>query len=430
MRSVLQPPRALLLVCAYLVHFYLLLSEASHCSLPLQPRCSLDTLQPLLIKATSRSSCYSPSTKWHDALTARDSSPLLWLRATMDSVLSYSAHSTELSLFCLLFQLHFVVVYIAVFTVSSSGTSDTTVWSSVRGRCSRFTVKVFYNNAFCCLSLVWKVRCRCGPSVVSNTTPTPLCDSLGCVHPHNEGLHRGLLSRRGPLVHPAPLTCHRFSLFFVVSLFTGLVTFTRYFPSRVLLTVSLLSRARGRHHVFEFCHGYVGAFLKATLRRRLLLNAKTDFCWKSHLPGSSRAPSTSEPPACRFPGPCASAFKRFSAETHQHLLDLPVASTAPSESSAPVLSFHCSPFKMFWSLLSRRSPCQSTDSCTLRSKLMQRVGRLSRASFFLVPKILVLLSERVCQGTCWCFHCSSNLWIFSFFLRFFSVSVLFLFSVC
>ena len=25
-------------------------------------------------------------------------------------------------------------------------------------------------------------RCRCGPSVVSNTTPTPLCDTLGCVH--------------------------------------------------------------------------------------------------------------------------------------------------------------------------------------------------------------------------------------------------------
>ena len=45
-------------------------------------------------------------------------------------------------------------------------------------------------------------RCRCGPSVVSNTTPTPLCtqlmrrqqqrqphyDYLGCVHPHCEGL--------------------------------------------------------------------------------------------------------------------------------------------------------------------------------------------------------------------------------------------------
>ena len=36
--SVLQPPRALLLVYAYSVHFCLLLSEASHCNLQLQSR--------------------------------------------------------------------------------------------------------------------------------------------------------------------------------------------------------------------------------------------------------------------------------------------------------------------------------------------------------------------------------------------------------
>ena len=54
-------------------------------------------------------------------------------------------------------------------------------------------------------------RCRCGPSVVSNITPTPLCDSLGCVHPHYEGLHRGLLPQRGRSVRPAPLACHRSS---------------------------------------------------------------------------------------------------------------------------------------------------------------------------------------------------------------------------
>ena len=50
--------------------------------------------------------------------------------------------------------------------------------------------------------------------MVSNTTTTPLCDSLGCVHPHNEGLH-GLLSRRGPSsVCSAPLTCPPSSCFF------------------------------------------------------------------------------------------------------------------------------------------------------------------------------------------------------------------------
>ena len=45
-----------------------------------------------------------------------------------------------------------------------------------------------------------EIRCRCGSSVISNT----LCASLGCVHPHNEGFHRGLLSRRGRLVRPTP----------------------------------------------------------------------------------------------------------------------------------------------------------------------------------------------------------------------------------
>ena len=65
----------------------------------------------------------------------------------MGSILSFT-----LSRFCQLFQLHVVVVYSAVFADASSGTSDTTVWSSFRGRCSRFTVEVFYNNAFCCLS--------------------------------------------------------------------------------------------------------------------------------------------------------------------------------------------------------------------------------------------------------------------------------------
>ena len=82
-------------------------------------------------------------------------------------------------------------------------------------------------------------RCRCFPLVVSNTTPTPLCASLGCVHPHYEGLHRGLLPRRGPSVRPALLACHRSSCLSRLVSFTGLATFTRYFSSRVLMTFFL-----------------------------------------------------------------------------------------------------------------------------------------------------------------------------------------------
>ena len=61
-------------------------------------------------------------------------------------------NTAELFRFSLLFQLHFVVVYSAVLADSPSGTSDTTAWSSVHGRCSRSTVEVLYNNAVCCLS--------------------------------------------------------------------------------------------------------------------------------------------------------------------------------------------------------------------------------------------------------------------------------------
>ena len=176
--------------------------------------------------------------------------------------------------------------------------------------------------------LVWKVRCRCGPSVVSNITSTPLCDSLGCVHPHNEGLHSGLLSRRGPSVRPAPLTCHRSSLL-------SLVWF---------LSLSLSFSHATSLHVFCWlflCLVHAGVPTSLNSVARLLLNAVyrlllnvTDASL-SFLPGTSRTSCTSEP-AWRLSGPCASASNCYSAGTHQHLLDLTVASTAPSESSAPV----------------------------------------------------------------------------------------------
>ena len=125
-------------------------------------------------------------------------------------------------------------------------------------------------------------RCRCGPSVFSNTTPTPLCASLGCVHPHNEGLHRGLLSRRGPSVRSAPLACHRSSCLSLSSDF--FVTFARYFSSHVLITSSASQ-----------CHSHYGqmrlrvlnpdaSHLHCTRERPTLLN-----CARSRLSAGCRS---------------------------------------------------------------------------------------------------------------------------------------------
>ena len=73
---------------------------------------------------------------------------------------------------------------------------------------------VVHKNVFCDEGdSFWKIRCCCGPSVISNTTPTPLCASLGCVRP-SESSRRGLLPRR-----PAPLACHRSSLLFFSGFF-------------------------------------------------------------------------------------------------------------------------------------------------------------------------------------------------------------------
>ena len=119
-------------------------------------------------------------------------------------------------------------------------------------------------------------RCRCGPSVVSNTTPTPLCDSVGCVHPHNEGLHRGLLSRRGPSVRSAPLACHRFSCLSRLVSFTGLVIVTRYFSSRVLMTFSLFL-------VIVTCFAMSFA-LWSDATARLILDASLLHCTRAAVP--------------------------------------------------------------------------------------------------------------------------------------------------
>ena len=250
LRSVLH------LVCAYTVHICLLslsLSEASHCSLPLQPwsvgNFSMQLLDPLVTLP-------QPNDTTHWLLVTLLT--LLWLRATMGSVLSFSAHSAELSRFCLLFQLHFVVVYSAL-------------------------------SADSCLA-----------------PPTPLCGCRFAV---------GALASRSRYV-----TTTRSAVWALCHI--------RYFPSRVLLTVSL-------------CLAHAGVSTTLNSVARLLLNEvyrlvlNVSDASLSFLTGSSRASCTSEP-AWRISGPCASAPKCYSARTQQHLLDLTVASTVSSDSSAPV----------------------------------------------------------------------------------------------
>ena len=109
---------------------------------------------------------------------------------------------------------------------------------------------------------------------------TPLCVPLGCVHPHNEGLHHGLLPRRGPSVRPGIsgvssilVSLHRpdfivtFERYFFVTcsddfLFFFLVIVTCFAMSfalrsdataRLILDASLALHAGGLSHVCELC---------------------------------------------------------------------------------------------------------------------------------------------------------------------------------
>ena len=163
----------------------------------------------------------------------------------------FSAHSAELSRFCL----HFVVVYSAVF--ADSCLAPPTLLCGCRFAVSALASRSRYVTTT--LSAVW-----------------------------------------------AP--CH-----------------IRYSPSRVQLTVSLCLVHAG---VSTSLNSVARLLLNADFR--LVLNASLSF-----LPGSSRASCTSEP-ARKLSGPCASASKCNSAGTQHHLLDLTVASTLSSESSAPV----------------------------------------------------------------------------------------------
>ena len=82
-----------------------------------------------------------------------------------------------------------------------------------------------------------------------------MVSNLECAHPHNEGFHRGLLSRRGPLVRRASLAGHRssclslpsgFFLFFFFSSFCWMRPLLDADPSSLFLTVMrLLLRSCG-----------------------------------------------------------------------------------------------------------------------------------------------------------------------------------------
>ena len=149
---------------------------------------------------------------------------------------------------------------------------------------------VFLQRVLLTVTTGLRGRCRCGPSVEPNTTPTPLCtqlmrrqqqqqphcDYLGCVHPHCEGKHRGLWPRRGLSVRPAPLACHRSSCLSRLVSVTGLVIFTRHFSSRVPMTFSLCL-------VIVTCFA-MSFELRAVATSRLILDASLLNCTRAAVP--------------------------------------------------------------------------------------------------------------------------------------------------
>ena len=99
---------------------------------------------------------------------------------------------------------------------------------------------------------------------------------LGCVHPQYEGLHRGLLPRRGPSVRPAPLVCHRSSCLSRLVSFTFLVSVIRNFSSRVLMTFSLFL-------VIVTCFALSFA-RRSDATARLILDASLLHCTRAAVP--------------------------------------------------------------------------------------------------------------------------------------------------
>ena len=101
----------------------------------------------------------------------------------------------------LLLQSHFVVSYdsVARFWLHPNITTQRFALRvlMVRGRCPRCMGKQLKTTFYAFVSVSYFATRRC--------SPLPLCGVLDCVHLHNEGLHRGLLSLRGPLFLPTLL---------------------------------------------------------------------------------------------------------------------------------------------------------------------------------------------------------------------------------
>ena len=133
------------------------------------------------------------------------------------------------------------------------------------------------------------------------------------------------------------------------------VAFTRYFPSRVLLPVSLCLVHAG---VPTSLNSVARLLLNAVYR--LLLNV-TDASL-SFLPGTARTYCTSLHEGSLDLAPLhPTATQLGPINIFWTLLWLQLHLLNPQH-----LSFHCASFTVFCSLRSRRSPCLSTDSCTPR----------------------------------------------------------------
>ena len=111
-------------------------------------------------------------------------------------------------------------------------------WFAVGARAPRHC-NLLVSCCFCDDWFLFLVFKRFVAAAIRRWSPTPPCDTLGSVHFLSEGFHRGLLSRRGPLVRQRRWAfidscvslCRLTSL---TEVFASLVIVTRHFPSRVL----------------------------------------------------------------------------------------------------------------------------------------------------------------------------------------------------
>ena len=145
------------------------------------------------------------------------------------------------------------------------------------------------------------------------------------------------------------------------------VTFTRYFPSRVLLTVSLCLVHAGVPTSLNSVATSLRPSVKASLRRRLLLNAvyrlllNVSDASLSFLPRSSRASCTSEP-SC----------------LHHHTLDLALVHPTAAQ-LGPCINFF---WTLLWILLHLLNHLHlSLHLCTLHGVLLTPLASLALSEY-------------------------------------------------